>query len=54
MEILLIIVYLLIPILVLAWILGWRREMREGLSDVQARLDRIENHLLQGRDKPAE
>lgn len=42
---------LLLPVLVIAWIPPWRREMRERLTHVQARLDGIENHLLQQRDQ---
>ncbi len=49
MGILLGLLYLLVPVLVIAWFTGWRRETRERLDDVQARLDRIEGLLLRDR-----
>ncbi len=45
MELVIILVYLAIPILAIAWLLGWRRENREQLKDVQERLERIETSL---------
>jgi hypothetical protein len=45
MAILIILAELAILILVIAWVVGWRRENRDQLTDVQ-------NHLLTNRNQP--
>ena len=45
MELLITLVYLAFPVLVIAWLLAWRRNNRERRRDVQERLERIERTL---------